>query len=342
MSTVLVTGGAGYIGSVLVRKLLDEGFKVKCLDRFFFGMESVSELLGNSNFQVIKDDIRWFNPKILEGVDCVMDLAAISNDPASELDPSKTYDINFVGRVRVANLSKKYGVSKYVLASTCSVYGAKDHNEVSNEKSEPNPLTTYSKANLMAEKEILPFADNKFSVTVLRQATIYGVSPRMRFDIAINAMVLNVMKSKKLMLMRDGTQWRPFVHIADTSSAFLAVANSSVDTVNGQTFNVGSNDQNIQVNVLPELVKSSLPIDFEIEWYGSPDTRSYRVDFDKIAEMLHFKPKFSPKDGIKEIHDAISSNKISDTLKTRTVDWYKHLIESDKLIKGVSINSQIL
>ena len=342
MQTVLVTGGAGYIGSILVRKLLDKGYKVKCLDRFFFGMETVNELLGNSNFQIIKDDIRWFNPKVLKDVDAVMDLAALSNDPSSELDSAKTYDINFLGRVRVANLSKEYGVKKYILASSCSVYGEQGNDKVTDETSATNPLTVYAKANFMAENETLPIANENFSVTVLRQATVYGLSPRMRFDLAINAMALNVFKNKKLLLMRDGTQWRPFVHIKDTSRAFVTVLESPVEKINGEIFNVGSNDQNLQVNSLPELVRNSLSTNFEIEWYGSPDVRSYRVDFSKISSVLGFKTEFTPTDGIKEIADALAANKVSDTIKTKTVEWYKHLIETEKTIKDLTINSTIL
>ncbi len=340
MNTILVTGGGGYIGSILVRLLLEKGYNVKCLDRFFFGIETVSELLNNNNFQVIRDDIRWFNPKILKDVDCVMDLASLSNDPSSELDPSKTYDINFLGRVRVANLSKEYSVKKYILASSCSIYGAQT--ETANENSIPNPLTVYAKSNLLAEKEILPLADENFCVTVLRQATVYGLSSRMRFDLAINAMVLNVFKSKKLKLMRDGTQWRPFVHIKDTSNAFIEVVETVDEKVNGQVFNVGSNEQNIQIKELPDIIRNIISTDFEIEWYGDPDMRSYRVDFSKIANIIGFKPEFTPKDGVKEIVDALAANKVTDSIKTKTVDWYKHLLESQKLVNDISINSMII
>src|SRR4030042_1231443 len=183
---VLVTGGAGYIGSVLSKILVEKGHDVSCLDRFFFGKEAIENVSDKIN--LIKDDIRWFNSDILKGVDAVLDLASLSNDPSGELDPQKTLEINYKGRVRVATLSKKYKVGKYVLASTCSVYGFQEG--TLNEDSKLNPLTTYAKANMMAEKEVLPLADNSFTVTVLRQATVYGFSHRMRFDLAINGMAL--------------------------------------------------------------------------------------------------------------------------------------------------------
>ena len=172
---VLVTGGAGYIGSVLSRILLEKGYVVTILDRFFFGPDSVKDIANRVD--IVKDDIRWFDPEILKGVDAVIDLASLSNDPSGELDPQKTVEINHKGRARVAKLAKKHGVSRYVLASTCSVYGFQE--DVLTEKSNPNPLTTYAKANVEAEKDILPLGDKSFAVTALRQATVYGFSNRM-------------------------------------------------------------------------------------------------------------------------------------------------------------------
>lgn len=337
---VLVTGGGGYIGSVLVPMLLERGYKVKCLDRFFFGEGTLADVAGDPNLEIIKDDIRWFDPKILQDVDAVMDLAALSNDPSGELDPSKTMEINYKGRARVANLAKKYGVSKYILASSCSVYGFQD--EIVNERSQTNPLTTYAKANLSAEKEILPLADDNFCVTVLRQATVYGLSPRMRFDLAINGMVLGFYKNKKIPIMRDGTQWRPFVHVKDTSRAFITVLESDPSTVNKEIFNVGSNEQNIQILPLAKLIAEAIDLPFEFEWYGSPDKRSYRVDFTKIEKVLGFKPKYTPRDGAREVYDALVEGRITDSIKTRTVEWYKYLLEAHRIIKEVEMRGVIL
>ncbi|MBO8180982.1 MAG: SDR family oxidoreductase [Archaeoglobus sp.] len=337
---VLVTGGGGYIGSILIPMLLERGYKVKCLDRFFFGEETLADVAGDPNLEIIKDDIRWFDPKILQDVDAVMDLAALSNDPSGELDPSKTIEINYKGRARVANLAKKYGVSKYILASSCSVYGFQD--EIVNEKSQTNPLTTYAKANLSAEKEILPLADDNFCVTVLRQATVYGLSPRMRFDLAINGMVLGFYKNKKIPIMRDGTQWRPFVHVKDTSRAFITVLESDPSTVNKEIFNVGSNEQNIQILPLAKLIAEAIDLPFEFEWYGSPDKRSYRVDFTKIEKVLGFKPKYTPRDGAREVYDALVEGRITDSIKTRTVEWYKYLLEAHRIIKEVEMRGVIL
>jgi len=337
---VLVTGGAGYIGSVMTRMLLERGYKVKCLDRLFFGKETLEEVLSNPNFELIKDDVRWFNPKILKDVDAVIDMASLSNDPSGELDPSKTYDINYLGRVRVAKLSKEYGVKRYVLASTCSVYGCQE--DFLDENSPTDPLTTYAKSNVLAERDVLLLADDKFTVTVLRQATVYGLSPRMRFDLAINGMVLGVFKNRTIPVMRDGTQWRPFVHVKDTSRAFITVIESPEEKVNQQIFNVGSNEQNLQILPLAKLVGKAVSLPFKIEWYGSPDKRSYHVKFDKIKKTLGFTPRHTPEEGAREVYEALESGKLTDSIKTKTVEWYKHLLETHKLMKEVVMRDVIL
>jgi nucleoside-diphosphate-sugar epimerase len=336
---VLVTGGAGYIGSILTRALLERGYSVTCLDRFFFGEDSIKEIADK--ITLVKDDIRWFEPTLLEGVDAVFDLASLSNDPSGELDPQKTLEINYKGRTRVAALAKKHNVKKYVLASTCSVYGFQEG--TLDEKSSLNPLTTYAKANALAEKEVLFMADKSFSVTALRQATVYGYSPRMRFDLAINGMVLGYFRNGKVPIMRDGEQWRPFVHVRDTSKAFIKVLESSSDSVSGQVFNVGSNEQNVQVFKLAQLVAESVGLPFNYEWYGSPDKRSYRVSFEKIRMKLNYQPDRTPNDGSKEVFEALKSGKLNpEDPKTITVKWYNHLLEMRAFLKDVEIKGVLL
>lgn len=337
---VLVTGGAGYIGSVMVQMLLDEGFDVVVLDRFFFGKETLKDVDGHPRLTLVKDDIRWFDPSLMKGVDAVIDLAALSNDPSGELDPKITMEINYKGRVRVARLAKKHGAEKYIFASTCSVYGFQE--EIVNENSPTNPLTTYAKSAILAEQDIMPLGNSEFSVTFLRQATVYGLSPRMRFDLVINAMVLYLWKERKLRIMRDGKQWRPFVHIKDTSRAFIKVLEADNDMVNKQIFNVGSNNQNYQILPLAQMLADALGMELQYEWYGDPDKRSYKVDFSKIKEVLGFKPKYTPKDAAKEIYQALDEGRIKDDIKTRTVQWYKYLLEAHRIIRDVELNGRIL
>jgi nucleoside-diphosphate-sugar epimerase len=336
---VFVTGGAGYIGSILCRTLVEKGYTVTCLDRLFFGTDPIKDIMDKIN--LLKGDIRWFDPEILKGVNVVIDLASLSNDPSGELAPEKTLDINYKGRVRVAKLSKKYGVARYVLASTCSVYGFQEG--IITEESKLAPLTTYAKANVLAEKGVLPLADKSFTVTALRQATVYGFSPRMRFDLAINGMVLGFFKNGKIPIMRDGKQWRPFIHVKDTSNAFITVLESDPELVNGQIFNAGSNQQNFQIFDLAKLVAESIKLPFAYEWYGSPDHRSYRVNFSKTEKTLNFEPKNTPMEGAREVFDALKEGRLrADDPRTITVQWYKHLLEMQSLINEIEINGVIL
>ena len=336
---VLVTGGAGYIGSVMSRLLLEKGYNVTILDRLFFGIDSLKDIIDQ--ITLIKDDVRFFKPEILKGIDAVFDLAALSNDPCGELDPEKTLEINYKGRVRVANLAKKYGAKKYVLASTCSVYGFQEG--LINEESGLNPLTTYAKASMMAEKEILPLADKDFSATVLRQATVYGFSYRMRFDLAINGMVLGYYRNGKIPIMRDGKQWRPFVNVNDTSKAFIKILETEPDLVNGQIFNVGSDEQNIQIFDLAKLVAEACSLPFDYEWYGDCDTRSYNVSFNKIKETLRFKPQTSIKTGAETVFNALKEGRLNpDDPRVITVKWYRHLLEMQQFLKDTEIDGMLL
>ncbi|HKZ94906.1 MAG TPA: SDR family oxidoreductase [Candidatus Bathyarchaeia archaeon] len=336
---ILITGGAGYIGSILCKLLLEKGYNITCLDRLFFGYDPINDIVDK--ITLIKDDIRWFKPETLKGIDAVLDLASLSNDPTGELDPQKTLEINHKGRVRVAQLSKKHGVRTYILASTCSIYGFQE--DLITEESAPNPLTTYAKANLMAEKEILPLADRDFTVTALRQATVYGASGRMRFDLAINGMVLGFFKNGKIPIMRDGKQWRPFIHVKDTSNAFIKALESDPELVNGQIFNTGSNEQNIQIFDLAKLVAEAINMPFNYEWYGSPDNRSYKVSYNKIQKTLNFKPNHTLNQGAKEVFDALKEGKLNpDDPKTITVKWYKHLLEMHAFLKNTEINGALL
>lgn len=337
---VLVTGGAGYIGSILTQLLLERGYKVKVLDRFFFGKETLSKVSEDKNLEIVRGDIRYFNSNLLNDVDAVMDLAALSNDPSGELNPELTMDINYRGRVRVAKLAKERGVKRYLLASSCSVYGFQDG--IIDETSPTNPLTTYAKANIFSEQETLGLADKDFSVTALRQATVYGLSPRMRFDLAINGMTLGFYKNGMIPILRDGDQWRPFIHVRDTSRAFITALEAEPEKVNGEIFNVGSNDQNVQVFPLAQQVAEAIGLPFEYEWYGSPDERSYQVSYDKIADVLNFKPKFTIGEGAKEIYKALSEGYVTDDLKTITVKWYKHLLEMHDFLKEVEIEGRLL
>jgi nucleoside-diphosphate-sugar epimerase len=338
MERVLVTGGGGYIGTTLVPMLLDSGYQVRVLDRFFFGRALLPE---HDNLEIVQADSRFLQPGYFEDVDHVIDLVAISNDPSGELFPKPTYEINHESRVQCAKMAKAAGVKRYVLPSSCSIYGFQAPEVRCDETFKTNPLTTYAKANEMAEHGVFAEGSDDFCVVVLRQATVYGYSPRMRFDLAINGMTYGAWKTGVLPLMRDGSQWRPMVHVRDTASAQMFMLQAPKEKVNGQLFNVGSDENNYQLGPLAEVISETLPRDVKIDWYGDADHRSYRVCFDKI-EGLGWKAKMTAKDGALEIYERLEAGTLDRTTETITLDWYKNLAEWHQRIKQVELHGGIL
>lgn len=338
MERVLVTGAGGYIGTTLVPELLKAGYRVRALDRFFFGDDLLPE---HPQLERVKADSRALQPAYFDGVDHVIDLVAISNDPSGELFQDATYAINHRSRATCAQMAKAAGVKRYVLPSSCSLYGFQPPEVRCDETHTTNPLTTYAKANEKAEHDVLPLADERFCVVVLRQATVYGYSPRMRFDLAINGMTFGAWKTGVLPLMRDGSQWRPFVHVRDTVAAQIFMLDAPRDRVNGELFNVGSDSNNYQLGPLAETVRGALPKKVEIEWYGDADHRSYRVDFSKI-EALGWRAERTAHDGASEIYEKLASGALDRTTKTITLEWYQELIKWHRIIKEVELHGGII
>jgi nucleoside-diphosphate-sugar epimerase len=338
MERVLVTGAGGYIGTSLVPMLLAQGYKVRALDRFFFGRQLLPE---HEQLELVQADSRRLGPRHLEGVDHVIDLVAISNDPSGEAFRDATYQINHESRVHTATLAKAAGVKRYVLPSSCSLYGFQEPEVICHEDSPTNPLTTYAKANEMAEQGVLPLADDDFCVVVLRQATVYGYSPRMRFDLAINGMTYGAWKTGVLPVMRDGAQWRPMVHVRDTAAAQIFMLRAPRDRVNGERFNVGSDANNYQLGPLAELIAATLPGEVMIEWYGDPDHRSYRVGFAKI-EALGWQAKRTARDGALEIVEKLAAGAVDRTTETITLEWYQELTRWHQIIKQVELHGGIV
>ena len=323
---VLVTGAGGYIGNILTELLIKKNHEVVALDRFLFG-----ETLNNHpKVEKIKADIRAIPVEdlknVMKDVDAVIDLAALSNDPSGELNVVNTISINHLGRFRVASLAKSLGVRKYLLPSSCSIYGFND--EYVDETSPPNPLTAYARANLMIEKDSMALNSEEYNVIVFRLATVYGLSAnRMRFDLVVNDVVGQIFTKGFTNLTTGGKQWRPFVHVRDVCKA-IVLGLESKKNLGGETFNLGSNEQNYQILDVAKKIFSALNKEEKYNWVGSPDNRSYRVKFDKIFNELGFKPDWNIGSGAKEVWDALENKVITyGDMRNITVKWYKHLID---------------
>jgi len=300
---VLVTGHQGYIGTVLVPMLLERGYEV-------IGMDT--DLYRNSTFgtapkavSTIRKDIRDVDASDFEGIDAVIHLAGLSNDPLGDLNPELTYEINHRASVHLAKLAKSQGVNRFVFSSSCSTYGAAGQDFVT-ETAAFNPVTPYGESKVLVEKDLALLADDAFSPTYLRNATAYGVSPRLRFDLVVNNLTAWAMATGEVFLKSDGTPWRPIVHIGDIALAFIAVLEADRDLVHNEAFNVGRTDENFQIREIAEVIRDTVPntqIGFADD--AGPDKRTYRVNCEKIRRVLPaFEPQWTLEKGAKELYDA--------------------------------------
>ena len=340
MTKVLVTGAGGYIGTQLVKDLVKSGNDVTAVDRFFFGKETLKDFFANPKVSIVQKDIRDLTEKDMAGHEVVCDLACLSNDPAGEIDPALTYAINRDGRIHVASTAKRAGVNKYIISSSCSVYGQGQEPQLT-EKSATNPISVYAKSTLEAEQQNLSIADKNFSVTSLRNATVFGLSNRMRFDLVVNLMTLSAFQKGRIIVMGGGKQWRPLVHLSDVSNAFQLIINSSIDNVNQEVFNIGLD--NFQIKNLAYLVREELPINIEIDVApDDADKRDYNVVFEKARNKLNFIPKVSVVDGIREIYSALKIGSVDTGPKTVTVSWYRNILDAKSLLDEVILDGRVI
>jgi nucleoside-diphosphate-sugar epimerase len=335
---VLVTGSHGYIGSVLAPEVQRAGHDVVGLDtRYYEGCDFGSDL---GLVPTVRQDVRDVTAADLDGFDAVVHLAALSNDPIGDLNEQWTYDINLGATLGVARAAKQAGVGRFVFASSCSMYGASDSDDLLDESAPLRPLTAYAESKVRAEEELADLGDRDFVVVSMRNATVYGASPRLRLDIVLNNLAGWAHTTGRIRLLSDGRSWRPLIHVRDLSHVALAILEAPDEVVRGEAFNVGSADQNYLIRDLAAVVADVTGCEIELASDASPDPRSYRVDFSKLAgafPALEF--EWDSRRGSEELIDAYRALPLTPELfdgrRYVRLRQLKHLLDTGALEAGL-------
>lgn len=335
---VLVAGAGGYLGIPLCEELMKREHQVTPVDRWFFGKFPLT-MDGKSRGGAVCD-IRSIDSNQVDGHDAVIDLAGLSNDASAAIDENLTTSINLQGAMRLATVAKEAGVKKYIYSSSCSVYGHGERIHL-NEMDDCNPLTAYARSKIGVEGHLRSLASADFDPIILRNATVFGVAPRMRFDLAVNIMTLRAWRDGLIYVMGGGHQLRPFIHVQDVVMAFVMALERKEYT--NDTFNVGGDDMNLPIDGLAKMIKSEFQTANIHRIPDDLDRRSYHVSFKKIRDALGFEPERTILDGIREVRQALVDGTISgDDPTCYTVQWYKSLMEWDKRLADIRRDGRIL
>ncbi|MBI2529684.1 MAG: NAD(P)-dependent oxidoreductase [Candidatus Diapherotrites archaeon] len=309
MDKILATGGAGYIGSILTKQLLDAGHSVRVLDCLFFGDSGIKQFHKNENFELINGRIE--NPeaakKAVKGCSAVLHLAGLANDASCDISEEKTRLINYEGTKLLLKYAKSAGVQRFIYGSSASIYGAGKNISLT-ESSPLSPVSLYAKYRIRCEEALFDAASKDFTVCALRKSTVFGYSPRQRLDLVINAMSAHAFNRHEITQM-GGSQWRPNLHVSDAANAYITCLRADKDAIHKQVFNVGSNSENYTVGQIAQMIADEFP-NTKIVHKEVANSASYNLNFDKIGRTLGYKAKVSVKEGIAELKNALNNNLI--------------------------------
>lgn len=330
LKKILVIGGAGYLGSLLSRKLLNQGFKVKVLDKLIYGDHGIKDLYSDPSFELIQGDIRSIESVVnsIADVEAVIHLAALVGDPVSSINPQKTLEINYHSTRMIAEICKYHQINRFIFASTCSVYGKSESIDTPlTENAELKPVSLYAQTKIESENALLNSIDDNFAPTIFRLATLYGLSPRMRFDLVVNLLTAKAYFENNFLIF-GGSQYRPILHLEDACDAFIRCLKAPIDTIKGKIFNVGSNNQNYKIIEIGNLINEFFPKSkMEIKT-SNVDERNYFVDFAKIKNVIDFKPKRNIQYCLTELKNEFIKGSFNDYLKSKYSN-YKSLQSND-------------
>ena len=336
---VLVVGGAGYVGCVIVKELLERGYAVKILDRLFYGAIGLEEIKEKT--EIIIGDIRTFDPLILDDVEAVINLSGLSNDPTAEYNPEANYEMNTLATAKLAQICKQKGVKRFIFASSCSIYDvgetAEDKDVVLDETAVVAPTAAYSRSKYEAERLLLAMQDQNFCPVILRKGTVYGFSPRMRYDLVVNTFVKDALAKGKITLHYGGEMWRPLVEIRDVAKAYIAALQADQEKVSGQIFNVVYKNVRIaELGLQVQKVLRERNVAIEIfPDYTYRGVRNYRVSGKKMQSLLSIQPTISVEESVRHMLDNIQKYNYTDFDNPRyyNIKWMQFLEEADKIIK---------